>query len=152
MLPTICALSYVLSGHALGVACLVAAASGPSAAALRLAGVLLVSHTLLLSTFLVHDATHGTLFASEAANAAAGEAGLWLCGAGYASFARVRHMHMRHHRDRQDTGVVFDHVRFLKALPAPLLAFVHALEWAYVPAVELIMAAQARHGWAKRRE
>ena len=70
----------------------------------RLLACVLAAHTLVISAYLVHDAAHNTLCASEANNTRLGEACLWLCGGAAASFARVRHMHVRHHRDRQDTG------------------------------------------------
>jgi fatty acid desaturase len=65
----------------------------------------------------------------------------FLCGAAYASFERIRHMHLRHHRDRADVGR-FDYKALLRQLPAPLRRAVYVLEWAYIPAIELIMQFQ----------
>ena len=45
---------------------------------------------------------------------------------------------MRHHVDRADV-ITFDSKAFLKARPLWFQKLVLALEWAYVPAVELIM-------------
>jgi fatty acid desaturase len=50
-------------------------------------------------------------------------------------------MHLRHHRDRADVGR-FDYKALLRQLPAPLRHAVYVLEWAYIPAIELIMQFQ----------
>jgi len=102
------------------------------------AGVLLAGHTLVVCAYLVHECAHMTLFRSQRLNARVGEMVLWLTGAAYASFARVRHMHIRHHRDRADV-TCFDYQPLLERAPRWALRLVYALEWMYIPAVELIM-------------
>ena len=47
-------------------------------------------------------------------------------------------MHIRHHRDRADVAC-FDYQPVLGRAPCAVLGLVYALEWPYVPAVELIM-------------
>jgi fatty acid desaturase len=56
------------------------------------------------------------------------------------SFDRIRHLHLRHHRDRADV-TCFDYKAFLKRHPL-LTRVVYALEWAHLPAVEIIMHLQ----------
>lgn len=103
-------------------------------------GVLLCAHAMVISAYLVHEAAHYTLFASPAVNRAAGEVVNFVAGSAYASFERIRHMHLRHHRDRADV-TCFDIRTFLKTHPT-IRRLVYILEWAYVPAVEVIMHAQ----------
>ena len=69
---------------------------------LRLLGVLLCTHAMLLAAYLVHEAAHHTLFAAARANRWAGEWMSFIAGSSYASFDRIRHLHLRHHRDRHD--------------------------------------------------
>jgi fatty acid desaturase len=104
------------------------------------AGVLLCAHTMVVAAYLIHEAAHYTLFASPAVNRIAGEAMSLVAGSAYASFERIRHMHLRHHRDRADV-TCFDIRSFLSRRPI-VRRLVCRLEWAYVPAVEIIMHLQ----------
>jgi len=104
------------------------------------AGVLLCAHTMVVAAYLIHEAAHYTLFASPAVNRIAGEAMNFVAGSAYASFERIRHMHLRHHRDRADV-TCFDIRSFLSSRPV-VRRLVCQLEWAYVPAVEIIMHLQ----------
>ncbi len=113
-----------------------------SSAALDVLGTLLCVHTMILGAYLVHEAAHQTLFARPGANTAAGEAMSFIAGSSYASFARIRHMHIRHHVERADL-TCFDFLGLLRRRPA-LLRALQILEWAYVPASELLMHAQVR--------
>jgi fatty acid desaturase len=134
-LPNRLALGYAVAGYAAGF-WLMAADAWTAAAA----GVLLTAHAMLIAAYLVHEAAHYTLFASPANNRRAGEAMSWIAGSAYASFERIRHLHLRHHRDRADV-TCFDYKAFLQTRPRLRRAVV-ALEWAHVPAVELLMHAQ----------
>ena len=75
---------------------------GAASVWLNVLGVLLCVQTMVLAAYLVHEAAHYTLFATPAANRRVGEWVGFIAGAGYASFERIRHMHIRHHRDRAD--------------------------------------------------
>jgi fatty acid desaturase len=108
--------------------------------ALNALGTLLCVHTMVLAAYLVHEAVHQTLFASAAANTAAGEAASFIAGSAYASFERIRHMHIRHHLERADL-TCFDFKGLLQR-HAWVLRLLQILEWAYVPATELLMHAQ----------
>ena len=101
-------------------------------------GTLLTGHSLIICAYLVHEAAHMTLFKAKSHNEKLGEVLLWIVGAGYASFNRVRHMHLRHHQDHADVSC-FDYQQFLKQQPKVIQKLVVALEWAYIPAIELIM-------------
>jgi fatty acid desaturase len=108
--------------------------------ALNVLGTLLCLHTMILGAYLVHEAAHQTLFARPGANAAAGEAMSFIAGSSYASFERIRHMHIRHHVERADL-TCFDFLGLLRRHPH-LLRALQVLEWAYVPASELLMHVQ----------
>lgn len=131
--PNSLALAYAFGGHLLGLWLLVQ----PGLLGFVL-GTLLTGHSLVIAAYLVHECAHMTLFRDRRNNARAGEALLWLTGSAYASFERVRHMHIRHHRDRADI-FCFDYQAFLKRRGEWVRKLVYALEWAYIPAVELIM-------------
>lgn len=136
ILPNLAALTYATAGHLLGIYLLLQ----PSWL-LLMAGILLSGHTLIIAAYLVHEAAHMTLFKAKKHNRMIGEILLWMSGASYASFDRVRHMHLRHHRDRADVSC-FDYQAFLSTRPAWVRKLVIILEWAYIPAVELIMHGQ----------
>jgi fatty acid desaturase len=113
---------------------------GADAVWLNIAGVLLCVQAMVLAAYLIHEAAHYTLFATPAANRRVGEWVSFIAGAGYASFERIRHMHIRHHRDRADV-TCFDFKGLL--LRRPWLKHVlRALEWCYVPATEILMHGQ----------
>jgi fatty acid desaturase len=84
---------------------------------------------------------HQTLFATRAANRAVGELLSFVAGSSYASYDRMRRLHLRHHHDRADVSC-FDYQAFLRRCPALVRGLVLALEWAYVPAVEALMHLQ----------
>ena len=103
-------------------------------------GVALCWHTMVIAAYLIHESAHYTLFAAPAANRTIGEIVNFVAGSAYASFERIRHMHLRHHRDRADVAC-FD-VRTFLLEHGLVRRVVYALEWAYIPAVEIIMHLQ----------
>jgi fatty acid desaturase len=107
---------------------------------LNLAGVLLCAHAMVLAAYLIHEAAHQTLFARHEANRRAGEAMNFIAGSSYASFERIRHMHMRHHLDRADL-TCFDFKGLMQRRPVVRRAL-QVLEWAYIPATEVLMHLQ----------
>jgi len=134
-LPNTLALGYAIGGYLAGFVLM----AQPSWW-LALVGVLLSVHAMVIAAYLVHEAAHYTLFAAPGHNRAAGEAMSWIAGSAYASFERIRHMHLRHHRDRADV-TCFDYKAFLKRHPG-LTRLTYVLEWAHVPAVEILMHVQ----------
>jgi fatty acid desaturase len=136
------AVGYALAGYAGGIAAMLA-----GSLVSNLLGVLLCAHAMLIAAYLVHEAAHNTLAVSargrsrNAQNRALGELMSFVSGGSYASLERIRELHLLHHKERCDVGR-FDYRRFLRARPRWQRNVVYALEWAYVPAVELIMHAQ----------
>lgn len=127
------AIAYALGGFAGGVAMLFA-----DHWAINAAGTLLLGHAMIIAAYLIHEFAHGTIFAKPKHNELAGEVASWLCGSCYAGFMDLRKKHMRHHVDRADV-ITFDTKEFLNRSPGWFRKLVLAAEWAYVPAVELIM-------------
>jgi fatty acid desaturase len=113
---------------------------GAHAAILNIAGVLLCAHAMILAAYLIHEAAHQTLFAAHWGNRLAGEAMNFIAGSCYASFERIRHMHIRHHVDRADV-TCFDFKSLMRRRPGVRRAL-QILEWAYVPATETLMHLQ----------
>lgn len=107
---------------------------------LEVTGVWLCAHAMVLAAYLVHEAAHQTLFASPRANHWTGEVMNFVAGAPYASFERIRHMHIRHHVERVDL-TCFDPKEVIQKHPA-LRRALEALEWAYIPGVEVLMRLQ----------
>lgn len=142
--------AYVFLGWALGVYLL----CQPSWY-LEVLGVGLVAHSLMISAYLVHECAHGSVYHSVWANNLLGSALCWLNGACYAGFESLKQKHIRHHADRLDV-VTFDYRATLRRAPSWLRRFVLTLEWAYIPAVEILMRGLVitlpfRHA-ARRRE
>jgi fatty acid desaturase len=107
---------------------------------LELTGVWLCAHAMVLAAYLVHEAAHQTLFASPRGNHWTGEVMNFIAGTPYASFERIRHMHIRHHVERADL-TCFDPKELIRRHPL-LRRILEALEWAYIPAVEVMMRLQ----------
>ena len=108
--------------------------------ALNLVGTLLCAQCMLWAAYLIHEAAHQALFVGPRLNRIAGETASLIAGASYASFERIRKLHIRHHVDRADL-VCFDYRAFIGRHPR-LCRVLQALEWAYIPATEVLMHLQ----------
>jgi fatty acid desaturase len=95
---------------------------------------------MVLAAYLVHESAHQTLFISRPANQWVGEAMNCIASSGCASFERIRHIHLRHHLDRTDL-LCFDFKGLMRRRPL-VRRTLQAFEWAYIPAVEMLMHAQ----------
>jgi fatty acid desaturase len=131
--PNLLVIAYTFLGWGLGVYLLTSASP-----ALNAIGVLLTAHTLIYSGYLIHECVHHTVLGSIRANDRLGMLLSWLNGACLADYQRLKKKHLRHHADRLDV-VTFDYRAALTASPTWVQRAVLALEWAYVPAVELMM-------------
>jgi fatty acid desaturase len=131
--PTLLATSYVLLGWPFGIWML----ASPTVW-LNAVGVLLTAHALIYSAYLIHDCAHHAIFSTAAGNDRLGVLMSWINGACLANYQRLKKKHLRHHSDRLDV-VTFDYRAALKASPAWVRRSVLALEWLYVPAVELLI-------------
>lgn len=106
---------------------------------LFIAGVIAIAHGMTIAAYLMHDCGHNSIFKDTELNSRLGR---WLnviCGSNYGTYEDMRYKHMRHHVDNCEP-VTFDYRSWLKQHPLVHKA-VNLLEWAYIPAVELIMHA-----------
>ena len=131
--PNIVALAYAGAAYMGGLVLITC-----SALALNLLGALLVAHGLVIFAYFIHEFAHGSIFNKPRQNDAVGEVMAWLTGACFASYGGLKEKHLRHHADRLDV-VTFDYREFLKKQPRWVMQLVLALEWAYIPAVEILM-------------
>lgn len=131
--PNTLALAYTLIGYPTGVWLMTV-----SPWWLNLVGLLLTGHTLVYAAYYIHEFAHQSIFRSPKANNRWGTVMTWITGSCYATFDALRRKHMRHHLDRADV-VTLDYQALLERSPRWVQRAVLGLEWAYVPAVELIM-------------
>ena len=132
--PNTLALGYGLAGYAGGLLLITSDSILPA-----LTGVFLLAHALVIAAYLLHECAHNTIFRDNRLNARLGAILSWLVGSAYGDYDGIRHKHFRHHVDRADI-VAFDFRGYLHRHPG-LLRTIQALEWAYVPAVDLLMHA-----------
>ena len=135
ILPTTLALSWCSAGW-LGSFALMASPS----MLWNAIGVLICTHCMVIAAYMIHEAAHQSVFASARSNAAVGEWLSFIAGASYVSFERIRHMHMRHHRDRVDVAC-FDYKSVLRQ-HSWLRRLIQIAEWAYLPATEVLLHLQ----------
>lgn len=100
-------------------------------------GTLLLAHGMIIAAYLLHDCAHNTVFRKNAHNARLGTFLCWLTGASYGTYEDVRYKHFRHHVDNDDV-VWFDYETYFEQHPT-LTKVIHALEWCYIPAHDLLM-------------
>lgn len=106
---------------------------------LNAAGVLLLAHSMVIAAYFIHECAHDSLFKMSRHNRLFGEFLLWIAGASYSDYEAIKHKHVRHHVDRADI-VSFDFRERLPEYPKTL-KLIKALEWFYIPAVEIMMHA-----------
>lgn len=133
MWPNLAAISYTLLGWPMGIWLLMR-----PEIPLNALGVLLTAHALIYSAYLIHDCAHHAVFATASANDRLGVVMSWINGACLADYSRLKKKHLRHHSDRLDV-VTFDYRAALRRSPRWVQHAALALEWAYVPSVELLM-------------
>ncbi|MBI3545252.1 MAG: fatty acid desaturase [Gammaproteobacteria bacterium] len=132
--PNLLALAYTILGYIAGITALIAESWVVNAI-----GVVLLTHALVIAAYLTHECAHNTIFTANRYNAWLGEALDWLTGACYGRYEDIRHKHFRHHVDHADV-VAFDFRPLLPRHPV-LLWLLKICEWAYIPAVDLMMHA-----------
>ncbi|HET8708628.1 MAG TPA: fatty acid desaturase, partial [Pseudomonadales bacterium] len=104
---------------------------------LNLFGVLWLAHAMIIAAYLIHECAHNTIFLENQSNAKLGWILMWMTGACYGTYEDIRRKHFRHHVDRADV-VAFDFRPRLAQYPR-LVKFMEALEWAYIPALDIMM-------------
>ncbi|MEJ2560115.1 MAG: fatty acid desaturase, partial [Anaerolineae bacterium] len=91
------ALGYGVLGFGYGLAL-----SAAPAVLANLLGIVLLSHAMVISAYLIHECAHNTVFAANRHNALLGACLSWITGSCYARFEDLRRKHFRHHVERAD--------------------------------------------------
>src|SRR6201996_2569390 len=131
--PNLLIIAYTFAGWGIGILLMMS-----PLVSLNVIGVLLTAHSLVCSAYLIHECIHNTVFAGVRPNDRLGVVLAWLNGACLADYQRLKKKHLRHHSDRLDV-VTFDYRAALNAAPGWVRGSALALEWAYLPAIEIMM-------------
>ena len=134
LIPTLLINFYVLSGYLIGGYWMLS-----DNGLLNLFGVLWFAHSMVIAAYLIHEAAHFSIFRKRPHNRWYAEYLLWITGCSYSHFDDIAHKHIRHHSDKADI-VSFDFRPILAKHPV-LLKTLQTLEWAYIPALEVLMHA-----------
>jgi fatty acid desaturase len=126
---------FVLVGYPLAIFMLFS-----SALLVNVIGVLLTAQVLIISAYLLHELSHWSMFKSPLTNQRWGTAMAWVNGSCYSSFKEIREKHMHHHVDRADV-LTFNVQYLMRDMPRVAANLIKALEWLYIPALEILMHA-----------
>lgn len=129
----ILAFTFVLIGYVCGVWMLFS-----SHILVNILGVLLTAEALIISAYLLHEFSHGSIFKSPVNNRRWGSVMAWINGSCYSSFKEIRDKHIHHHLDRADV-LTFNVQDLMRNMPGIARNLIKALEWAYIPALEILM-------------
>ena len=105
---------------------------------LNMIGVLLTAEALIISAYLLHEFSHGSIFKSPKANQRWGNVMAWINGSCYSTFKEIRDKHIHHHVDRADV-LNFNVQHLMSSMPPAARSLIKLLEWAYIPALEILM-------------
>ena len=130
--PNLFSLLYILLAYIFGVYFITT-----DVLPLNFCGSLLLAHSMVIASYMVHECAHNTIFSSNRANARLGGLLNWFNGACYGGYEDIRNKHFRHHIDRADI-VAFDYRPRFSAHPF-FMKVLQVLEWFYIPAVEIVM-------------
>ncbi len=131
VIPNFCAFVYVFTGYILSFYW-----AAQDNLLLNLLALLLLSHSLIIAAYLLHECIHKTLLRDNHKNIALASALSWITGACYSEYECLKKKHMRHHANRVDS-LAIDHQAFLEKHPM-ICHLVEILEWFYIPAVEIL--------------
>ena len=147
-LPHGLAMLWIAGGYGGGIALL-----GQPSLAANAAGVVLLASAFVIAAYFIHECSHNTVFRDAGWNVRLGHVLSWIVGACYTPLVSIVEKHMVHHTDRID-NVSYDYRPLLRRRPW-LASLFRALEFCYVPAVELwmhLVALTAPWHVAERRE
>ncbi|MFT5659950.1 MAG: fatty acid desaturase [Sulfurimonas sp.] len=134
LIPNLVAWIYILVAYISGFAGIMA-----DGIAFNVLGVILLAHSMVIAAYFIHECAHDSLFKKNTHNKYFGEILMWITGASYNTYEAIRHKHVRHHVDRGDI-VSFDYREKLLKYPKTL-KLIKALEYLYIPAVEIMLHA-----------
>ena len=133
VLPNLLAFSFAIFGYGIGIWMLFS-----SNGWVNTAGVLLTAQSLIISAYLLHEFSHWSIFKKPAINRRWGILMSWINGSCYSTFEEIRSKHMHHHVDRADV-LTFNVQHLMRDMPSVARNTIKALEWAYIPALEILM-------------
>ena len=131
IIPNSLAISYALSGYFIAIYL-----AAQPALITNIFSLLLLSHSLIIAAYLLHECIHKTLLNNGRYNQWLAVMLSWITGACYSEYDCLKQKHMRHHANRVDS-LAIDHQTFLKRHKL-LCSVIEKLEWCYIPAVELL--------------
>lgn len=126
------AVAYSVCGYAAAIAGLFSTSLWVNVLA-----VFILAHSMTIAAYLIHECAHNLIFSRSRHNASLGRVLSWLCGACYGTYEDIRYKHFRHHVDNDDV-VWFAYDEFFERQPH-LTNIIRRLEWAYIPAHDLLM-------------
>lgn len=103
---------------------------------LNFLSLLLLSHSLIIAAYLLHECIHKTLLSNSKHNRWLALSLSWVTGACYSDYDCLKKKHMRHHANRVDS-LAIDHQLLLKRHRV-LCKVIEILEWCYFPAIEIL--------------
>jgi fatty acid desaturase len=127
------AFTFALIGYVIGVSMLFAGNGF-----INFLGVLLTAEALIISAYLLHELSHGSIFKSSKTNQRLANVMAWVNGSCYSIFKEIRDKHIHHHVDRADV-LTFNVQVLMNSMPSLARNLIKLLEWAYVPALEILM-------------
>ncbi|MBC7755587.1 MAG: fatty acid desaturase [Bdellovibrio sp.] len=133
ILPNSLAFSFTIVGYALGVFMLFSGSWF-----INVAGVLVTAQALIISAYLLHEFSHWSIFKTPNTNRRWGVLMTWINGSCYSTFEEIRNKHMHHHVDRADV-LTFNVQHLMRDMPSFTRNTIKALEWAYIPALEILI-------------
>ena len=133
VLPNLLAFSFAIFGYGIGVWMLFS-----NSGLVNTAGVLLTAQSLIISAYLIHEFSHWSIFKKPAINRRWGILMSWINGSCYSTFEDIRSKHMHHHVDRADV-LTFNVQHLMRDMPSAARNTIKVLEWAYIPALEILM-------------
>jgi fatty acid desaturase len=133
LMPNCLALSFAIVGYALGVFMLFS-----NHWLINVPGILLTAQSLIISAYLLHEFSHWSIFKAPETNRRWGILMSWINGSCYSTFEEIRSKHMHHHVDRADV-LTFNVQHLMRDMPSFARNMIKALEWMYIPALEILM-------------
>ncbi|WP_053959484.1 fatty acid desaturase [Sulfobacillus thermosulfidooxidans] len=134
IVPNVAALIYIFAGYFGGWLFLFSRHVG-----LFILGILLLAHSMIISAYFFHELVHHTIFRSQSTNARMMAIISWINGGCLSYLPRAEKKHLAHHFQKADV-ISFDFRAWLQK-HLWLAKMVMLLEWAYFPAVEMLMRA-----------
>lgn len=132
IVPNLLAIFYAVAGYLFGIT-----AALSDSIFINIIGGLLLAHAMVIAAYLIHECAHTSIFKDNRYHVMLGNLLMWITGSCYADYNDIQHKHFRHHADKADV-VSFDYREKLKQYPV-LVRFMAMLEWAYIPAIEIMM-------------